>query len=454
MPDAPSRRDVPHVRTHAKRFAGAFFLLVVLGSGLLALPWVTESGDSTPFIDAFFTAISAGSVTGLVVVDTQDHWNLAGEIIILALIQAGGLGFMVGASIVLTSMGRGLSLSDSLMLQDGSPTLSLQEATTLSKRILRYIFICEAIGAVLFTARFWQDEEPAVAIWHGIFHSVAAFCNAGFDLRGSYRSLTEYVDSPLINGVTIFLVQAGALSFLVVSDAWQRRSWRRISLDSKLVLVMNVAMLTSGSLTVLFLEWNSALAQLDTIAKPLAAVFQSVSARTAGFATIPFDQLEAPTLFVWVALMMVGGTAGSTAGGIKLATLAIIIIAVVSTIRGQQEPQAFGKRISSLLVFRALAIIALFLFVHFVITVALAVSEDVFFDKDFGFLPIMFEAMSALATVGLSTGITTELSTAGKLILCLGMFFGRLGPLTFVYALQRRQRPARYRYAEAGVRLG
>jgi trk system potassium uptake protein TrkH len=454
IPEAPPRREIPHVRTHAKRFAGAFLLLVLLGAALLSMPWVTESGERTAPIDAFFTAISAAAVTGLVVVDTQDHWNLFGEIVILLLIQAGGLGFMVGASLVLASLGRGVSLRDSLMLQDGSPTLTLDEAGTLSKRILRYILLCEALGAIVLTGHFLRDQPPGIAIWYGVFHSISAFCNAGFDLQGNFLSLSEYADSPVINIVIMLLIQAGALSFLVVNDVWLRRSWRRFSFDTKLIMVTNAIMLVVGALLFLMLEWNRSMASVATWAKPMTAMFQSTSARTAGFASVPFNEVQSPTEFLWVALMMVGGAAGSTAGGIKLASLAIIVIAVMSTIRGQPEAQAFGRRVSPQLVFRAMAIIALFLFVHFLLTLGLAMSEDVIGDRTIGFLPIMFETMSAMATVGLSTGITPDLTAAGKIILCVGMFFGRLGPLTAVYALQRRQHPPRYRFAESLVRLG
>lgn len=454
IPREPERTAIPHVRTHAKRFAAAFLLLVLLGAVLLSMPWATESGARTSPVDALFTAISAASVTGLVVVDTQDHWNLFGEVIILLLIQAGGLGFMVGASLVLTSLGRGASLRDSLMLQDGSPTLSLDEAGDLSKRILRYILLCEAIGAIALSGHFLRDHPPGVALWHGVFHSISAFCNAGFDLQGSFVSLSGYAESPVINIVMIVLIQAGALSFMVVNDVWLRRTWHRFGFDTKLVMVTNAVMILAGAFLFLAMEWNHSMAAVQTWAKPMTALFQSTSARTAGFATVPFAELQSPTEFLWVALMLIGGAAGSTAGGVKLATLAIIVIAVMSTIRGQSEAQAFGRRISSQLVFRAMAIIALFMFFHFLITLGLATTEDAFGGKDFGFLPIMLETMSAVATVGLSTGITPDLTEAGKIILIVAMFFGRLGPLTAVYALQRRQRPARYRYAETTVRLG
>jgi trk system potassium uptake protein TrkH len=454
LPNAPERADIPHVSLHAKRFVQAFTLLVTLGTVLLALPFTTESGEATPPVDALFTAISASAVTGLIVVDTQDHWNFLGELVILILIQAGGLGFMVGASIVLASLGRGLSLRDSLLLQDGSPTLSLREASSLSKRVLRFIVIAEAIGVTALTLRFMRDEPFPVALWHGVFTSIAAFCNAGFDLEGNFVSLAGYAGSPWINTVVILLIQAGALSYIAFSDVWTKRRWHKLTLDVRLVLVTNAVLLLGGALIFLILEWSNSMADLDAWSRPLTALFQSTSMRTAGFATVAFSDVHPATLFLSIGIMLIGGAAGSTAGGIKLATIAILAITVVSTVRGQSESQAFGRRISTLLVFRAMAVTTLFLFAHFLLTLALAISEDVIADKEFGFLPMMFETMSAMATVGLTTGITTELSTAGKLILCVAMFVGRLGPLTAVYALQRRQRPARYRFPEASIRIG
>lgn len=451
----PRRRvDVPHAGVHAKRFVLAFTLLVLAGSVLLALPVTTENGHATPPIDAFFTAVSASAVTGLVVVDTQDHWNFFGELVILILIQVGGLGFMVGASLVLASLRRTGSLRDSLLLQDGAPTLSLNEATTLSKRILRFIMAAEAIGAALLTIRLMQDEPFPVALWHGTFTSIASFCNAGFDLQGNFNSLVGYAESPWINTVVILLIQAGALSYIVFSDIWTKRRWRRFALDVKLVLFTNAVLLAGGTALFLMLEWNSSMATIEPWARPMAALFQSTSTRTAGFATIGFGEVHPATLFMTIGLMLIGGASGSTAGGVKLATVAILLLTVLSTLRGRHETQAFGRRIATPLVFRALAVTSLFLFAHFLLTLALAISEDVVAHQDFGFLPMMFETMSAMATVGLSTGITPEVSTAGKVILCVCMYVGRLGPLTAVYALQRRQRQTRYRFPEAVVRIG
>jgi trk system potassium uptake protein TrkH len=454
LPEEPGQREVPNTRTHAKRFVLGFTLLVLTGALVLSLPWVSESGKGTPFIDALFTAISASAVTGLVTVDTQNHWNFFGELVVLLLIQAGGLGFMVGASLVLLSLRRGSSLRDTLLLQDGTPTLSLAEVGNLTGRILKFTLVTEAIGAVILTITFSFDHPLQEAIWHGVFHSVSSFCNAGFDLQGGFTSLSGYRTSIPVNFTVMALIQAGSLSYMVLHDAWAERRWNRLALDTKLVLLVNAILLAAGAIGFLIIEWHSALTTTPAWARPMSALFQSVAARTAGPATVDFGQANPATLFLWVALMFVGGAAGSTAGGVKLATIGLVAVAVLSTVRGQPEPQVFGRRISTQLVFRAMAVIALFLFVHFALTLLLALTEDVFNAERFGFLALMFETMSATGTVGVSTGITPHVSTAGKVVLGAAMFFGRLGPLTAVYALQRRQHPTRYRFPEAPVRIG
>jgi trk system potassium uptake protein TrkH len=447
--------EVPNVRSSAKRFVLAFTVIVIIGAVLLGLPWTTESGQRTPFVDAFFTAVSASSVTGLVVVDTQDHWNFLGELILLILIQVGGLGFMVGASLVLASLGRTLTLRDSLLLQDGAPTLSLAEATNLSKRILRFIFWFELVGAVIMTGVLLNEGRSfGVALWHGIFTSVSSFCNAGFDLEGNFSSIVGFSDSLIFTSTSLVLIQAGALSYITFSDAWGKKVWRRFALDTKLVLLANAILLLGGAVVFMALEWNNAMAGYNDWLKPLTALYQSASVRTAGFSAMPFNDVHPATIFFSMGEMLVGGAAGSTTGGVKLATIAIVVIAVISTVRGQPDAQAFGRRISTQIVFRAMAVITLFLFAHFLLTLGLAVTEDVIGGKEFGFLAIMLEAMSAVATAGLSIGITPDLSAPGKLLLCLGMYVGRLGPLTAVYALQRRQKQALYRFPESPIRIG
>jgi trk system potassium uptake protein TrkH len=432
----------------------ALALVIGLGALLLMLPWVTEDGAATPPVDALLTAVSAACVTGLVTVDTASHWNRLGEALVLLLIQAGGLGFTVGASLILQVLRRGTSLRDALLLQDGAPTLSLREAVDLSKRIIRFTVLCEAVGALLLTARFAADMPLDRALWHGVFHAVSAFCNAGFDLQGGFASLLPYRDSLWVNAVIAGLIQAGALSYIVLADVWTTRAWRRLALDTKLVLVVNAALLLGGAVVFAGVEWDASLAGQPAWARVMGAVFQSVAARTAGFASVNLAEVQTATLFVWVGLMAIGGASGSTAGGVKLTTVGVVATAVYSTLRGEEEAQVFGRRLPTPLVFRAMAVIALFLLFHFLATLLLALSEDLGGDRDFPFIALMFEAMSGLATVGLSTGITPALTDAGKLILCGTMFLGRIGPLTLAYALQRRQHRARFRFAETPVRIG
>lgn len=455
LPPALERPDIPNARGHAKIFALALLGVMAIGTLLLATPWTTESGNATPLDDALFTAVSAAAVTGLVTVDTQSHWNFAGELVILLLIQSGGLGFMVGASLVLQTLRRGQTrLSDAVLIQNGAPTVSLREAGYLARRIVRFTLITETIGAALLTVRFSREMPLPEAIWQGTFHAVSAFCNAGFDLQGGYLSLIGYQADVWVNVVVMLLIQAGALSYIALADVAATRRWSRLALDTKLVLVANAVLLVIGAVVFLAAEWNGGLASTPESARPMAALFQSVSARTAGYASVNFADLHTVTLFVWIGIMLIGGASGSTAGGIKLSTVGVVVAAVVSTLRGREEPTVFGRRLATPLVLRAMAVIALMFVTHFAVTVLLATTEDLIGNNDVSFIALMFEAMSALATVGLSTGITPSLSTAGKLVLCAAMFFGRLGPLTAVYALQRHQRPVRYRLPIAPVRIG
>lgn len=433
----------------------AFAGLVLVGTCLLMLPWTTRSGESSSWVNALFTATSAASVTGLVVVDTRDHWNGFGQAVILVLIQAGGLGFMVGASLVLRMIGRGggARLRDALLIQDGAPAVSLGEAIDLSRKIALFTFAVEAVGALVLTLRFSRDMPWHEALWNGVFHAVSAFCNAGFDIRGQFQSLAEYRESIWVNVTIMLLIQAGALSYIVLADTAKKRSWSRLATNSKIVLLFNAILIGVGFVMFLAVEWSNALADTPVPYRPLVALFQSVSPRTAGFATEDFTSLSAFTLFVIIALMFIGGSSGSTAGGVKLQTFGVVIVAVASTLKGHDEPQMFRRRIGIPLVMRTLAVLVLFFAAHFLVTLGLALTEYLFATEP-TFQALLFEAMSALATVGLSTGITPDLSTAGKLLLVAAMFFGRIGPLTAAYALQRRQEVRHYRLPEARVNIG
>jgi trk system potassium uptake protein TrkH len=392
LPEPEERKEAPNVRRSAKIFVASLAILVLVGAVLLALPFTSRSGEATAWDDALFTAMSAASVTGLVTVDTDDHWNGFGQAIILMLIQTGGLGFMVGASIVLRVIGRGTSsrLRDAILVQDGAPTVSMAEAVSLTRRIVRFTFVTEAVGALVLTARFARDMPIEQALWKGVFHAVSAFCNAGFDILGQFRSLTAYQDSVWINLTIMALIQAGSLSYIVLADTAAKKRWATLATNSKLVILFNGIMLVFGFVAFLAAEWNGVLAETSTPVRPLAAAFHSVSFRTAGYATTNFAELSSFTLFVGIALMFVGGASGSTAGGVKLQTLGVIAVAVSSTLKGQNEPEVFHRRIPILLVLRALAVGTLFFAAHFLVTLALAATERLYGAQP-GFQELLFD---------------------------------------------------------------
>jgi trk system potassium uptake protein len=454
---APESRT--NARRHAQRFVLGLVIISLVGTVFLALPWVTTSGQRTPVIDAFFTSVSAASVTGLSVVDTLEHWNWWGQFVVLVLTQTGGLGFMVGASILLQMLRRGVgayTLRDELLLKDGAPALSIQEAVYLAGRIVRFTFVVELVGAVLLS--IWFGTAGGVrardAVWSGLFYAVAAFCNAGFDLSGGFRSIRPTATDVWVNLILIALIQLGALSYMVFSDVARERSWRSLALDSKIVLALNGVLLIAGTVVFLAAEWGGALAEYAIGSKLLASVFQSTSARSAGFSSIDWALVNPLTLFFWLGLMFIGGASGSTSGGVRLNTVGVVLAAVASTLRGNAETQLWGRRIGTPLVFRAVTVMALFLVIYGLGTVALSITEHHVGDRETGMIDLMFEAMSALATAGVSTGVTPTLTVAGKVVICALMLVGHLGPLITVYALQRRQRPERYRFPEEAVRIG
>jgi trk system potassium uptake protein len=445
----------PNTLFHARLFIAAYAAIVLVGTALLMLPWVTRDGTATAPPDALFVATSAASVTGLVTVDTFDHWNGLGQVIILVLIQAGGLGFMVGASLVLRLIGRGggQRLRDAMMIQDNLPTLTLREAVDLSRRIVKFTLLVEAIGALLLAGYFAREMPVLTALWHGVFHSVSAFCNAGFDLQGGFQSLAPYRESIWVNTVFIVLISLGSISFIVLSDIGRKRKWPTLSINSKIVLLASLVLTVAGFVAFLAAEWNGSMAGTATWSRPMQALFQSVSGRTAGFSTVDFEIVNEFTMFVYIALMFIGGASGSTAGGVKLATVALVVVTVMSTLRGQEEPEVFKRRLPVTLVHRAMAVIVIFFAWHFTVTFTLAVTETLYGESP-AFVRVFFESMSAIVTNGLGNGITPFLSTPGKIIIVVAMFIGRIGPLMAVYALQRRQTYQPYRYPESSVHIG
>jgi trk system potassium uptake protein len=440
----------------AKALVTLFLVLIGVGTALLMLPLASRDGVVTPFVDALFTATSAACVTGLVVVDTAEYWSPFGQVVILLLIQAGGFGIMAGSTLLLlVFLGRRTTLRDRVLVQESLGGLQLGTVTGLLKRIAIFTLVAEAVGAVVLSIAFVSGPEAGppgdpLGIWWGVFHSISAFNNAGFDLTGGFQSLTPFVDDWIVLLTIGTLLTFGGLGFAIVGDAFSKRRWSRIALETKIVLFISGALLVGGTMFIGFTEWNNpaTLGALPPEQRLLNSLFESATLRTAGFTALDTSAFAEATLFVVMALMFIGGASGSTAGGIKVSTFGVLIIAIVSTVRGQPSAMAFGRRIQHAVVYRALAV--LILSAGWVFTVGLGLTLA----SDATFVQTLFEAVSAFGTVGASTGITPELSDPARLITIVAMFVGRLGPLTLVLALAARARPIPYRPAIESVRIG
>jgi trk system potassium uptake protein TrkH len=427
-----------------------FAALIVIGTVLLALPVSNNFGRWTSFTDALFTSTSAVCVTGLVVVDTLNYWSLFGQIVILVLIQIGGFGFMTSTTILLLALGRRIGLRERLLIGESMGLSRLGGLLWVVGGMAIFTVLAEGIGATVFYFHFANEFSFETAIWKSIFQAVSAFNNAGFDLFGGFRSLTRYSGDYLVVLITAALVILGGISFLVLQDVFKTFSLRKLSVDSKLVLSMTALLLVFGMLVVLATEWNNAntLGPMPFPEKLLNAFFHSVTPRTAGFSTLGVATMADYTLFFTMLLMFVGGASGSTAGGIKVNTIGLIIATIWSSIRGKEYPGVFNREFTNQQIFRALAVIVLSVALVSLVVFLLTITEG------FRFLDLLFETVSAFGTVGLSTGITPSLSLPGRLLITITMFVGRLGPLTLTLALVRRQQPARYRHPKEIIRIG
>jgi trk system potassium uptake protein len=433
-----------------------FLVLISVGTLLLMLPIATNDGSSTRFIDALFTATSAACVTGLVVLDTATHWSPFGQVVILLLIQAGGFGIMAGSTLLLLIfIGRRTTLRDRVVVNESLGGLQLGTVTTLLKRIAIFTLAAEAAGAVVLSISFMAGPEAGptwhpLGIWWGVFHAISAFNNAGFDLTGGYRSLMPFVDDWTVLLTIAILLSLGGLGFAIVGDTLGKRSWARMALETKLVLATSAVLLVGGALLIGFTEWSNpaTLGALSEEQRLLNALFESATLRTAGFTALDTSAFVEASLFAVMALMFIGGASGSTAGGIKVNTFSVLLIAIVSTIRGQPSAMAFGRRVQHAVVYRALSVALLSIGFVFVIGISLTLTTEA------TFVQTLFEAVSAFGTVGASTGITPDLSDPARLITSFAMFAGRLGPLTLVLALAARAHPIPYRPAVESVRIG
>jgi trk system potassium uptake protein len=427
-----------------------FALIILIGAQLLTLPVSSSTGQTTPWIDALFTATSATCVTGLIVVDTGTYYSTFGQIVILSLIQIGGLGFMTMATLFAVVLKRRISLKERLILQEALNQSSIEGIIRLVRKVLIYTLAIELFGAVMFTIRFLFDMPPGRAIYYGIFHAVSFFNNAGFDIMGHFRSLTMYVGDPMVNFTAMLMIVLGGIGFVVLADLVEFRRNRKLSLHSKVALSTTGLLIVGGTLIILIFEYSNSLTfgPLNFGEKILAAMMQSISPRTAGVNTVDIGSLRQATQFIIVILMFIGASPGSTGGGIKTTTFAALVGAVIAMVRGKEDVVMFRYRLAKERVYKALTVTLFALALVMLATMILSTTED------HQFLMLLFEVTSAFGTVGLSMGLTTDLTLAGKIIIILMMFIGRLGPLTLSYAIAPKPGRVLYRNAEGKIIIG
>ncbi|MGC7847050.1 TrkH family potassium uptake protein [Desulforudis sp. 1088] len=425
-----------------------FALAILAGTLLLSLPLAVRDGKPD-LLTAAFTATSAVCVTGLVVVDTADHWTLFGQLVILLLIHTGGLGLMTMGTLFALLLGRRIGLRRRQQIKESVNQNELTGIIWLVQRILLFTATAEAIGAAILTLHLAPEYGWTQGLWLGVFHSVSAFNNAGFDLFGGFRSLTGFGNDPVVSLTVAGLLILGGIGFSVAVDVYRKRSFRKLSLHSKIVIAVTILLLTLATVAVLLLEHDHALRDLTPRHKLLAAFFQASTPRTAGFNTVPLDDFFVPTQFLMMILMFIGASPGSTGGGIKTTTFITVGLALLSLARGREDAEVFGRRIPRSQVYKALAILVLGLTVVLATTLFLTITEN---GKDF--FTIFFETVSAFGTVGLSLGLTPDLSPAGRLAVMFTMFIGRVGPLTLAFSLAQREHKAKIRLPEQKILIG
>ena len=430
-----------------------FALIILTGTLLLMTPAASRSGVPCSFRGALFTATSATCVTGLTLFDTWTQWSGFGQIVILTLIEIGGLGFMSAASIFVFVLRRRVGMKQRLVMAQSLSVDDMSGVVKLQKTVLKGSLCIQGIGAVILTLRFWPDVGLPRAAWWGVFHSISAFCNAGFDIMGVYHpgsSVMPYNTDYIVCLTLMALVVLGGLGFFVWEEVARVRSFKKLSVYTKLVLMITGSLLIFGTVVFALLEWNNpgTLGGMAWHHKLLNAAFQSVTVRTAGFISVDQAALTDAGKAVSTVLMLIGGSSGSTAGGMKTVTLLVMLLFLWSRFRGRNTVMVFKKTIPNSQVLDALTISAVML--------SLAIFGGVFISatSGFGFTDALYESASAIATVGLSAAGTANMSIAAQYLIILYMYFGRVGVLTIALGFLEDKMPERFRYAETKLIIG
>ncbi len=450
--DSPAKRPLFRL-SPPQTITLSFAAMILVGAVLLNLPIASRSGESVGFINALFTATSANCVTGLVVVNTLQHWTLFGKMVILVLIQLGGLGWMTLMTLGMVFLRKRINLENRLIIQASFNQDNVGGMVRLVRTVITITLWFEGVGAVLLAAGFYFSSPRMgflESLGKGVFHSISAFCNAGFDIIGP-DSLVPYQNNYYICLIIIALVISGGLGFMVWGEMLARpakkgrrglrRRWIFLSLHSKMVLTVTAGLIVLGMGLFLLFEWNNpgTMGPLTVPQKMLASLFQSVTLRTCGYNTLHQGELTAPSQLLSCLFMFIGGSPSGTAGGIKTVTMGIIFVAMYSVFQGRRRVEAFGRTLPLDLLQKALAVVTTMLIVVVGSTFVLFYTEQASAFPH-SLLDLLFESVSAAGTVGLTTGITPYLSAAGKVVLSICMFLGRLGPVTVVVSLNMRMR--------------
>ncbi|MCM1327236.1 MAG: Trk family potassium uptake protein [Bacteroidales bacterium] len=437
-----------------KFILGGYCLIILIGTLLLSMPAATKEGGSTPLSDCFFTATSATCVTGLVRYDTYTHWTTFGQLVILGLIQIGGIGFMTVAILVLVLAHRRIGLGERSLMQNSISAPQIGGIVKMTKFIALGTFSIEAAGAVLLAFDFVPRFGTGRGLFFSVFHSISAFCNAGFDLMGGtsgeFSSLTGMEGNLYVNLVIMLLIFVGGLGFFVWHDLlWKKWNFRRLTLQSKMVLSISIGLVLFGALA-LFLTENGheMMAGLSGKEKVISSFFQSVSARTAGFNTSDLTKMTQSGILVMICLMFIGGSTGSTAGGIKTTTFWVLCVSIFATFRRKKNIEAFGRRMEEGITRTASCVFMTYILLALAATVIISAIEEL------PVLTVLFEAVSAVATVGLTLGVTPGLGMVSKLILAFLMLCGRVGSITMLLAFASDKKPTGSRLPLEKIQVG
>lgn len=426
-----------------------FLDIIIIGAILLSLPISSEHGNRTGFLDSLFSSTSAVCITGLTTLSTSNYWSTFGQIVIMTLVEIGSLGFMCFTVLIYLILGKKITLKDRLVVKESMNTFSINGIVKMVRYVLTFSLLVQLFGAMLLSTQFIMEFGIAKGIYFSIFHSISAFANAGFDLFGN--SLINYNSNIIVLTVISLLSIIGGLGFVVLSELYNFKDVRKLSIHSKLVLWTSGILTVAGAVLIFVFEFNNPLtiANMSIFNKVLNSIFGSITTRTVGFYTMKIADMTIASQFLNIILMLIGGSPGSTAGGIKTITCAILFLTVISVIRGREDAEAFGRRFSKDLVYKSFAIVFVAISILIASTMILTYTE-----KGVSFFKLLNEVSVALSTSGLTMDLTHNLSNIGKVIVMILMYIGRVGPLTVLFSMKRKGKKLGYRYPEGKVLIG